>query len=364
MNKKVLIIANYFATISNFRMELLYELKKNNIPVILALPSDKRNEIFEGLAEVVEIPLERFGTNPIQDIKTFFSIKRIIKDYQPSYVFTYTVKPNIYGGLACRLSRTPYACNITGLGQKLQTDNMVARIMLFMQKIAYKKASVVFCQNIDNYQLLKEHGIVDNRAEILPGSGVNLSSNNFETYPHNDVTTFIVIARIRQDKGYDELFQAIRQCAFEKLPVKFLIAGWYEDDKYKENIEDIKKTNLIDFLGEVSHDSIHDYIKESDCLIHPSHHEGMSNVILEAAATGRPCIVSDIHGCIEGVEDGVTGYHFIVKDSMDLYAKIKQFTNLSTDQRKEMGTKARIKMENEFDRQLVVNRYLSLLNIK
>lgn len=364
MEKKVLIVANYFATISNFRMELLYELNNNNIRVVLALPPDDRNKIFDGLAEIVDIPLERFGTNPLHDLKTFFSIKTIINKYKPDYVFTYTVKPNIYGGIASRICKTPYACNVTGLGQKLQSDNLVGRIMLLMQKYAYQKANVVFCQNEQNYQLLKKHGIIDKQAEILPGSGVNLTTNQFEEYPNNEKITFVTIARIRQDKGYDELFNAIMRCSKEHLPVKFKIAGWYEDERYKEIIEEIKQTHIIDFLGDVPHNQIHGLISECDCLLHPSHHEGMSNVVLEAAATGRPCIVSNINGCIEGVEDGKTGLYFKVKNSEDLFERIKEFTLIPISERKKMGIKARKKMEKEFDRNIVVNKYMSLLNTK
>ena len=361
MKKQVLIVANDYTTIYNFRLELLIRLKEEKVNVILALPDDKRNSAFFDYANVVTIPLKRFGTNPVQDLKTFFSIKKLIKFYKPDFVFTYTAKPNIYGGMASRVCNVPYACNVTGLGKNMQTKNLVGSIMLALQKIAYKKAHVVFFQNADNLRLLKDAGVITKCAEILPGSGVNLQSNQFEDFPQNNETVFIVIARIRQDKGYDELFEAIQMCSQNKLPVKFKIVGWYEDDSYKSKVEVMKETGIVDIVGEVPHERIHCLVKECDCLIHPSHHEGMSNVILEAAASGRPCIVSNIHGCIEGVEDGITGYHFEVKNAESLYNKIAQFVSLSQADKVKMGLKSRQLMEEKFDRNIVVERYLGLL---
>lgn len=361
MKKRVLLVANDYTTIYNFRLELLKRLKDENVSVFLALPKDNRNIAFSVYAHVVEIPLQRFGTNPLQDIKTFGAIRRLINEYRPEYVFTYTAKPNIYGGMACRVCKVPYACNVTGLGKNVQAKNFVGHIMLWLQKIAYKKANIVFFQNEDNLRLLRDNGIVDNQAELLPGSGVNLSTNQFEEYPENTETTFIVIARIRQDKGYDELFSAIKKCSQNELPVRFKIVGWYEDDHFKSKVAEIYDTGLVEIIGEVPHEKIHDLVKGCDCLIHPSHHEGMSNVILEAAASGRPCIVSDIHGCIEGVKDGISGYHFRVKDSNSLYEMIEKFASLSYKEKSLMGKNARAFMEEKFDRNIVVNRYISLL---
>lgn len=361
MKKRILIVVNDYTTIYNFRLELLMRLKEEGVNVMLAMPSDKRNEAFLDYAEVREIPLKRFGVNPLQDIRTCWAIKKVIKEYKPDYVLTYTAKPNIYGGIACQICNVPYACNVTGLGKNIQTKNIIGSIMLSLQKIAYKKADIVFFQNSENYRKLKEAGVVDKKVEILPGSGVNLISNKFEEYPNNKEVTFIVIARIRQDKGYDELFDVIQKCSHNKLPVIFRIVGWYEDDTYKPKVEEAQRTGIVEFIGDVPHEKIHGLVSESDCLIHPSHHEGMSNVILEAAASGRPCIVSNIHGCIEGVEDGITGYHFEVKNAESLYNKIAQFVSLSQADKVKMGLKSRQLMEEKFDRNIVVERYLGLL---
>ena len=98
------------------------------------------------------------------------------------------------------------------------------------------------------------------------------------------------------------------------------------------------------------------------CIIHPSYHEGMANVLLESAACGRAIICSDIHGCMEAVDDGVNGFLVKVKDVESLKDKIEKFINLSYEEQKQMGLAGRKKMEKYFDRQIVVSKYLNEIN--
>ncbi len=362
MNKKILIVVNDFTTIYNFRIELVEYLIKMGEKVYIALPEDERNEQLRTLgAEVVNIIINRFGTNPLEDIKTFFSIKKVIKNIHPDIVYTFTAKPNIYGGLACRFSEIPHIANITGLGANFEKQNIVSKIMLLLQKTAYKKSKMVFFQNESNLSFFKSKKIVKNNFGLLPGSGVNLETNRFEEYHDNEITKFITIARIREDKGYNELFSAIERADKEKLNAEFHIVGWYEDDDYKQKVENLSKNKNVIFYNGVPHEEIHQLITNCDCLIHPSYHEGMSNVILEAAATGRPAIVSNIPGCIEGVEDTKTGFYFHTKNADDLYDKILKFLSLSTEERATLGLNARRKAEKDFDRQTVVEKYYEFL---
>ncbi len=362
MNKRILIVVNDFTTIYNFRIELVEHLIKRGEEVYIALPADERNgQLTERGATVLKLDINRFGTNPMEDLKTFFSIKKIINSIHPDIVFTFTAKPNIYGGLACRFTKVPHIANITGLGANFEKQNIVSKIMLLLQKFAYKKSKMVFFQNESNLSFFKAKKIVKNNYGLLPGSGVNLATNPFEEYPGNQTTKFITIARIRKDKGYDELFSAIKKAQKENLNGEFHIVGWYEDEDYKQKVEDLSTNPCVRFYNGVPHEEIHRLITECDCLIHPSHHEGMSNVILEAAATGRPAIVSDIPGCMEGVDDGKTGFYFRLKNAEDLYEKISKFVGLSLEERAALGLNARKKAESEFDRQIVINKYCNYL---
>lgn len=361
-NNKVLIVVNDFTTVYNFRIELVQRLLDEGYEVNMAMPDDKRNVKLSDIGcKIHNIALSRFGTNPVADFKTMLQIRKVIKSVKPCVVLNYTAKPNIYGGMASRLTGTPYICNVTGLGANFQSKNIIASIMLLLQKIAYKKAEKVFFQNVSNLQLLQNNGVVKDNYAVLPGSGVNLKTNAYEPYPKNHNTKFIAIARIRKDKGYDELFHVIKRLKAECLHADFHIVGWYEDDSYKPIVEELLSYDNVKFYENVPHEEIHELITNCDCLIHASHHEGMSNVILEAAAAGRPCIVSNIHGCIEGVEDGKTGYHFKVKDADSLYEQVIRFMNLDATQREEMSKQARAKIERDFDREIIIREYLKLI---
>lgn len=361
---KVLILSNDFLTIHNFRLELLSALVEKGHEVYISLPEDERNKVFENMGcRVVNTPISRFGTNPLEDLKTMKFYEKTINGIKPDIVFTYTAKPNIYGSIAASKCKVKCVCNVTGLGSNFQSENIIKKIMLLLQKYAYKKSDVVFFQNAQNLEYFKQKGVVKGNAALLPGSGVNIEQNKYEEcYKANGKLKFVTIARIRQDKGYDELFEAIKKAYAEGLNAEFHIVGWYEDDNYRQITEEMQEKYGVTVHGSVPHEEVHGMIKDFQFLIHPSYHEGMSNVILEAAATGLICLASDIHGCKEAIEDGKTGFLFKVKDSDALYASIKKAVALSEDERKRMGIAAHEKTAREFDRNIIVKKYLDLID--
>ena len=361
--KRVLIVANDFTAIYHFRMELLERLHHDGYEVVLAMPADEKNAAFEPVVtKLIPIPLSRFGTNPLAEIKTYFAIRRIIRSEKPDVVLTYTAKPNIYGGLAASAEKVPYIATVTGLGSNFEKQNLISRIMLLLEKAAFRNAKKVFFQNERNMAILHEHGIAVHNCGMVPGSGVNLRMNACEPYPENKTVHFLAAARIRKDKGYDELFRVIRRFHDEGLCAQFHIIGWYEDDSYKETVEELQREYGVVFHDYVPHEQMHGHLSSCDCLIQPSHHEGMSNIILEAAATGRPCIVSNINGCKEAIRDGETGYLFEVKNAEDLYQKMTEFMRLDRGKRAQMGRMARKYMEQAFDRSAVVQIYIDEIN--
>jgi len=357
---KVLVLANEYTTILHFRMELLHRLKQDGHEVILVLPPHDKNQSFKVQDwRVIEVSLNRFGMNPFQELRLLLQYVKVFSEEKPDIVLTYTAKPNIFGGLACRFMKVPYICNVTGLGANLQRESLVQRVLLFLQKVSFRRANRVFFQNTGNQCYFEQRGILPaGRVALLPGSGVNLALHRYETFPHgDDITRFAVVGRLRQDKGYDELFEAIRQVSLTNSKVEFRIAGWYEDERYKKGIDEMVSSFPVRYYGSISQEEVHELIASCHCLIHPSHHEGMANVLMEAAAAGRPCIASDIHGCKEAIDDEVTGFLFTVKSQVALTNAITRFLGLSRLQMESMGRSARAKMERSFDRKFVIERY-------
>lgn len=364
MKKRVLILGNSGLVVFGMRGELIQRLVKDGFSVITSFPSGILGEgdvlAREYGCTYVETSIDRRGTNIFRDAALLHSYIKLIKKVKPDVVLTYTVKCSIYGGIACRLMKVPYLVNITGLGKGLAEGGMKQKLLIVLYKLAVRSAQCVFFQNQSDRQFFVEHGIRYRKDDLLPGSGVNLEKYAPIPYPEDDRIIFTYIARVMKTKGIDEFLEAARTIKQEYPNTEFHICGFYEDD-YKEIIEDAQKQGIVTYHGQVS--DVRPYEAISHCIVLPTYHpEGISNVLLEAAACARPIITTDRPGCKEVVDDGVNGYLVREKDSQDLIQKMQQFMNLSREERKAMGLAGRAKVEREFDRQIVVGKYLDHIN--
>lgn len=363
---RILIIANDESTILNFRCEILQAFVREGFEVIVCYPLGKNTEVIKNIGcKVIDLAVSRHGTNVLKDIRLLDNCVKLIKEYKPDVVLTYTVKPNIYGSFACQLTKTPYINNITGLGSILQKESILSKLILIMQKYAYRKSSCVFFQNSENCERLKQRGVISKKTpvHILPGSGVNLEMHSYEPYPEYDGTTrFIIVSRIRMDKGYQEFFDAAEIIKNKYPNTEFHVVGWYEEEELRKRVDDLNGCGIVIYHGQKLQSEVHQLIKKCNCLIHPSYHEGMANVLLEAAATGRPVIASNIPGCKETFDEGITGFGCEVRNSESLADAIERFLNVPYLEQLKMGQLGRKKMETEFDRQFVAKEYIEQIN--
>lgn len=358
MNNKILIIANDCTTILQFRSELVTALIKSGFSVLIALPfSDRNDEIINLGCELINLNIERRGKNPFKDFMIIKNIKKIINVCRPDIVLTFTIKPNIYGGIACAKKRVPYISNVTGLGDSIMNRSVTRLVSLFLYRLGLKKSNHVFFQNQFNCDFMKNNKILKGNYSILPGSGVNLVKNFFEPYPQdNNIINFSYIGRMIKDKGFEELIESIEIINKEKNNVHFTLVGEI-DDLYKAKVDGFIEKGWVTYLSYQK--NIHQYIKSSNAIILPSYHEGMSNVLLESASCGRPVLASNIPGCKEIVDEGITGFLFDSKSVSSIVNSMKKFISLSYQEKINMGLNARKKMENEFDRNIVVDSYIS-----
>lgn len=334
---KVLILANNDIGLYNFRKELLEKLLELKYDVYISLPNgNKVKDLIKLGCNFIETDVDRRGTNPIKDLKLYFKYKKIIKKINPNVILTYTIKPNIYGGIAASKLRIPYLPNITGLGSMFQKKGFLKKILIYLYKIAMKKSNVVFVQNEDNLKVLVDIGIANSsKCILLPGSGVNIKQFCLEKYPEDSVLKFLFIGRIMNEKGIVEYLETARIIKEKYNNTEFHIAGEFEEKSFKEKINQFVKEDIVIYDGIVPNSK--ELIKKCHCTILPSYHEGKSNVLLESAATGRPIITTNIPGCQEIVEDNKTGFVVNLKDTEDLIKKVEKFINLTDEQRKEMG---------------------------
>lgn len=355
--KKVLILVNHSVVIYNFRKELVQALVEHGYEVFISCPQGSHTEDLKKMgAKVLVTDFKRHSTNPVDELKLLKRYVKIMNDIRPEIVLTYTIKPNVYGGIAAMLKRIPYIANITGLGISIENGGTIEKIALGMYKFGLRKAKMVFFQNTDNQSYFIKNGIISGKYDLLPGSGVNLKEFPYVEYPDDSGNIiFLVIGRLMKDKGTDEILEAAENIKKEFPRVVIRLLGFYDGD-YEDKINMAVEKGYVEYLGQ--RDSIQEYLQKSHATIHASYHEGMSNVLLETAATGRPIIATDIPGCREICVNGVTGITFKPKDSQALTRAVRNFMNLSYQQKRDMGIAGRKKAEKEFDRTIVIQRYL------
>lgn len=356
--KKILILANKDITLLYFRKELIERLIEEKNEVIVCFPkSDKIHEFINMGCKYIDIKMDRRGTNPVKDMGIIFSYLKILKKEKPDIVLTFTIKPNLYGGFACRIKKIPYIANITGLGTALQNEGILQKFTIFLYHIAFKKIKCCFMQNEDNMKFFEKHKIAERKRKLLPGSGVNLDKYKLLNYPkESDDLEFLFIGRIMKEKGIDLYIETAKYIKSKYNNTKFHVIGYCEQD-YEQKLEDLQNQGIIIYHGK--QDNMIPFYKLSCCTIHPTYYpEGMSNVLLESAASGRPVITTDKPGCREIVDDGVTGFIVKPQDLEDLKIAVEKFINMPYEEKVNMGLAGRKKVEKEFDRNIVIDAYI------
>lgn len=359
---QILILTNSINGLYSFRRELIEELLKRNINITISAPTDsKTNYFIKNGCNVLDTRINRRGANPFSDLKLLLTYLRILKENKPDIVLTYTIKPNIYGGLACRIKKIHYITNITGLGTAIENRGLLQKIIMVFYKIALKNSDCIYFQNNENRKFMQYYGIGEKKSKLIPGSGVNINQHEFECYPSKDINfKFLFIGRLMKAKGIEDLFKAIEYIKEIYPKVEFHIVG-SKEERFDKIINNLINRKLLIYHGVQS--SVHKYIANAHAVIIPSHHEGMSNVLLEAASTGRPVLASKIPGCVEGFDEGISGLGFLVKNPEDLISVIIKFIELPYEKKREMGIAGRLKVEKEFDRNIIVEEYINQINL-
>lgn len=357
---KVLILANNDVGLYKFRKELLEELVRD-FEVFVSVPNgDYLLRIKQLGCKLIETSINRRGTNPVTDLKLLIHYLKTIRNLRPDIVLTYTIKPNIYGGLACRIARVPYISNITGLGTAVENKGLIQKIVLQLYCIGLKSASCVFFQNKSNKEFLLRNNVVQSKIRLIPGSGVNIEQFKLEEYPpHSEKIRFLFIGRIMREKGIDELLRAVGEIKDLYPDTQFDVVGFSEED-YNEKLNELSSEGIIKYHGQQT--DIIPFIRNSHATILPSYHEGTANVLLESASAGRPVLASRVAGCMETFDEGISGFGFEVRNVHSLVETIIKFIRLPYNQKREMGVYGRKKMIEEFDRNIVINAYLDEIN--
>lgn len=361
--KAVLILVNHDVVIYNFRLELVERLLADGYEVHISSPYGERIDDLIALGAIYhEISMNRHGMNPLEELSVLKRYKGLMKEVKPIIVFGYTIKPNIYGALAARQAHIPFVANITGLGTAVENGGVTQKLTVLLYKVAFTKIQRVFFQNEENLDFFRRRKIAIGKYGLLPGSGVNLERYAFSALPEagngisGEPVRFAFISRIMKEKGIDQYLEAAERIKEEYPATEFHICGFCEEE-YEGRLDEMSKKGIVIYHGMIR--DVAEFMSQMHCIVHPTYYpEGISNVLLEACATGCPIITTDRSGCREVVEDGVNGYMIPQRDSKALIDAIEQFISLESTAKQQMGLNGRRKVEQEFSREIIVSAYM------
>lgn len=353
-----------------FRKELIEEIINAGYEMLISCPDGEKFELMRHLEYRYDDPvIDRRGTNIVADAKLFVHYLKLFIKNKPSVVLTYTAKPNVYAGLAAYLLRIPVISNVTGFGSVLNEGGLKQKLIMSLFKFAFRRSACVMFQNSTNMKLAEKSAMVKGEHKLIPGSGVNTDRYPLQPYPDGgngksgEKIVFNYIGRILHDKGVDDYIEAAKRIKAEYPCTEFNMLGFIEPTEmhYKDILAELEEKDIVKYRG--SQKDIKPFVAASHATIHPSTYgEGMSNVLLESASSGRPIISTDNPGCQETFIDGETGFIYHGGDVDALCNQIRKFLTLPNDERKSMGEKGREYIKANFSREIVIKAYLEKIN--
>lgn len=361
---KIMLLSNLVTYTYNFRLEIIQAFIEEGHKVVVVAEDDnewQRKELAAMGVAFHDVPFQGKGKSIKQDMGLVRRYRSIIRRERPDTVFSFTIKPNLYGGFVCRCLKVPYIPMITGLGE-LEKPGKLQKLLVMMHKTVMPRASRIFFQNQASIDFFHDKGIRFRRQELLPGSGINLDKFKYLDYPSElGGLNFAFIGRLTEAKGIEQYLDCAERIKKRgAVNARFFIAGKC-DEEYGARVRRLNEAGIVRYEGLL--DDTRALLAKIHCIVLPTFHpEGISNVLLEAAATGRPAICTSRPGCREVVRAGVNGLYCEAHDSDALEKVILEFCAMSEGAHRKMGLEGRRIAETAFDRSVVVGYYLNALN--
>ena len=353
-----------------FRKELIEEIINSGYEMLISCPDGEKFELMRHIEYRYDDPyIDRRGTNIVADMKLFIHYFNLFRKNKPSVVLTYTAKPNVYAGVAAHILRIPVISNVTGFGSVLNESGLKQKLIMSLFRFSFRRSACVMFQNSTNMKLAEDSGMVKGEHKLIPGSGVNTDRYPLQPYPDGgngkdgEKVVFNYIGRILHDKGVDDYIEAAKRIKAEYPNTEFNMLGFIEPTEmhYEKILSQLGEKDIVKYRG--SQKDIKPFVAVSHATIHPSTYgEGMSNVLLESASSGRPIISTDNPGCRETFIDGETGFIYHGGDVDALCEQIEKFLSLTNEERKNMGKKGREYIKSNFSREKVIEAYLEKIN--
>jgi glycosyltransferase involved in cell wall biosynthesis len=368
--KRILIVVNTSWNIVNFRSGLVLALIQQGYEVAVAAPEDKYSERILALGcRYIPVPMDNHGTSPVNDMLLMLRLFRLLQQEKPDVFLGYTAKPNIFGSLAAHALHIPVINNIAGLGTAFSSKTWITKTMKYLYWAAIRRSHVVFFQNSDDLQLFVDEKLVrPERCALLPGSGVDLErfkpTESTRDHVHAPGMRFLFVGRLLWEKGIAEYVEAAKLIKLQYPEVQFQVLGPTDDKNpgavSQDTANEWTLDGSVEYLG--SADDVRSTLASADCIVLPTYYrEGTPRSLLEAAAMAKPIITTDWVGSRNVVDHGVNGYLCQTRSVEDLACKLRLMIQLPSHERSAMGSASRRKAVSEFDEQVVIERYTSVI---
>ncbi|MGL5614055.1 glycosyltransferase family 4 protein [Cetobacterium sp.] len=361
--KKIVFVETVGHGLYNFRGGVIKKLCDDGYKVyIVSPPFEKSKEMEKWGCKYISISIDRLGTNPIKDLKIILNLKKIYSKIKPDLIFHYSIKPNIYGGIAARLLSLKYIAVIPGAGRVFHIKNLKYKVIKILYQIGLKKAiKVFFLNNDDLNEFLREKIVNKNQTLNIKSEGVNVEifSSKKENIKFSENIKFLMISRINKEKGIFEYFKAAEIIKKKYKKVNFFLLGGKGEIK-ESDFEELLSLKNVTYLGVT--DKVDKVIDSVDCIVLPSYREGTPRTLLEAGAMGKPIISTNCIGSKDVVDDGINGFLCEVKNSTDLAKKIEKFIELPSKEKEKMGENSSKKINKEFNEKRIIEEYYQVIN--
>jgi glycosyltransferase involved in cell wall biosynthesis len=349
----------------NFRSGLIAAMQDAGWRVAIAAPADRHAaRLVEAGCEFIDLPMDSNGTHPGRDALLLARYLRLLRRLKPAVFLGYTIKPNVYGGIAAQWLGIPVINNIAGLGAAFIDQGLVARIAKSLYRRALSRSSRVFFQNREDRQLFIDESLVAaGKTALVPGSGIALARYAPQPLAPEPGPRFLLVGRMLVNKGVLEYAQAARIVRRALPQARFALLGPAQEANPNrveaQAIRGWQQEGLIEYLGAL--DDVRPCVLDADCVVLPSYREGVPRTLLEGAALARPLIATDVAGCRDVVEHGVNGLLCRARDGADLARQMLALAAMPLAQRQAMGAAGRRKVETEFDEAIVIRSYLEAI---
>tara|TARA_B100001250_G_scaffold78890_1_gene64790 strand:+ start:34 stop:1161 length:1128 start_codon:yes stop_codon:yes gene_type:complete len=331
---KILVLANNTRAINHFRINLIYNLAKQYDVFLVAKYNEQINKKIYKNVHYTNLVLEEDGYNIFKEIKLFFNLFFIIKSINPDLVISYTIKPNFYGSIICKILKIKNISNVFGLGfLHLITNKVIKLTFRKILKIIASNSYKIFIQNLDDKRILSQFTDL-NKLVLINGSGINVEYYQKKINNKDIKYDYTYIGRIIKDKGLDEFIEAAISINKTHPNIKFCVQGEIYSNRKDRSIN-INQFNyaldkkIITFL---EYGDVVNTINSSKWIVLPSYREGSSKILQESICMGKPCLASDVPGCNNIIIDNFNGLLFEPQSSQSIKKTIIQSINLSPKQ--------------------------------